>query len=175
MRWLACIVLFVSGCAISDTYPNSPTYSRRYHPRYVTGLRPIDQREPWFESDSTTPHLAWETFPTDDIPAGDAKQMKDVTYDLRVYDIQFYDKKHLVYEREGIEAAQHVVEQHFERDWLYMWTVRARFKCRSETPAEMAWVFASDFFPRPPLPTRHSPNRHRRSSTGRCGPFAPTL
>lgn len=77
------------------------------------------------------PKLEWQTFP----PEAYLKKGADwvvieatkVSYDLRIYRADDFE---LVYSRDALPAAGHVVEEPLQPKTVYRWTVRPRFEVR---------------------------------------------
>lgn len=86
--------------------------------------------------DTLEPAFQWEVFPRAQDVAhadGDRAAFSDVTYDLRVFDGVAAPggvvwPKSVAYERTGLAATTHRIEQKLRACEWYFWTVRARFR-----------------------------------------------
>lgn len=111
----------------------------------------------WPEVDSLQPTLAWEPFPgVDERPAGDFKdiprktqpqsgpigltsylkwpfvevdmrKVSNITYELRIWEVQNDSRGPLVYQRRDIPKPSHTIETKLKPESRYLWTVRAHF------------------------------------------------
>ena len=108
----------------SCTYPDSPFKGfELYH---------------WTKVDSLQPTLTWQSVPGEhrvlmrDEPRPfipfDVRDMKDVSYDLRIWHVQDEGPEKIVYESFGIESTSHKLEVPLEPETRYYWSVRARFE-----------------------------------------------
>jgi hypothetical protein len=81
--------------------------------------------------DSCTPTLRWSAFPTDfekeRLAPDILSEIHDVTYDLRIWEAERDTRGKLVYERSGLPASSHKLEQSLEQNRFYFWSFRARF------------------------------------------------
>jgi hypothetical protein len=86
------------------------------------------------------PTFRWEPWPRgyDLIPGNGPGQAHLVRYDLRIF-----GGTGIVYERRGIEKAEHNLEQPLEPCHTYRWTVRARFAL-NDAPRATEWTGAYD-------------------------------
>lgn len=81
--------------------------------------------------DSRQPTLRWEAFPRDlDRRKLDPKvlvKIRDVTYDLNVWEAERCERGRLVYARGGLTAPEHRVEEPLAAGQRHFWSFRARF------------------------------------------------
>ncbi len=125
MRRGIVLLALLTGCAVG--------------PDRVSGLRPVSPGAPDFETDFGQATLRWESFPTKDMPAEVRERVRDVTYDLEVY-----DQNGLVYSRQGLPEPEHKVECLLEPGKTYEWTLRARFTIDGR-PRTTQWTEAPPY------------------------------
>lgn len=109
-------------------------------------LRPI--YPPLGESrvDSRRPQLRWEPFPRAlDRQRGDralVAKIRDVTYDLTIWETDGDALGQVVYERTGLPEPSHRVEAVLKPNSQYAWSFRARFVLDGR-PMATRWAFAA--------------------------------
>jgi hypothetical protein len=95
--------------------------------------------------ESLRPTLRWEPLPRprDETPAnrGVIARLSDVTYDLKVWEASHGYPERLVYDRGGLRAPEHRLEQDLDPDSRYFWTFRARYRLDGE-PRATRWAFS---------------------------------
>jgi len=83
------------------------------------------------EADSLSPTLRWEAFPRpEDLKAdtsGRLRNVKNVTYEIRIWSADNWYPADLVYARAGLTEPAHTLDTPLAPDTLYLWTIRARF------------------------------------------------
>lgn len=108
-------------------------------------LRPIYPETSRPKVDSRRPQLRWEPFPrTLDHERGDPAliaKIRDVTYDLKIWEPDDDAPGRLVYERTGLPEPSHQVQLSLEPERRYFWTFRARFTVDGQ-PMATRWAFA---------------------------------
>lgn len=81
--------------------------------------------------DSLQPTLAWSPFPRavdrQRLEPATLEKIRDVTYDLRIWREEGCERGRPVYERSGLSAPVHRLEQPLAPESRYFWSVRARF------------------------------------------------
>jgi hypothetical protein len=81
--------------------------------------------------DSSRPNLRWSGFPRDldrqNLDPAVLRKIGNVTYDLKIWQEEGCERGLPVYERSGLAAPEHVVEQTLALASRYFWSVRARF------------------------------------------------
>lgn len=85
----------------------------------------------WTAVESLSPTLKWQAFPRagdKDAAPADMARASHVTYELLIARERHMAPAELVYRREGLEAAEHTLEQALEPGRRYFWTIRARFE-----------------------------------------------
>jgi hypothetical protein len=101
--------------------------------------------------DGLQPTLRWESFPRprDRIAKNDAiiSRIRDVTYDLKIWEALGGYRKRLVCDRSGLPAPEYTLEQPLEPDRDYYWSFRARYHMDGE-PQATRWAFS--LVPAPP-------------------------
>jgi len=94
--------------------------------------------------DSRRPTLRWNTFPRDidqeKLDPGILSRMRDVTYDLRIWEVVGASRGKLAYERTGLAEPQHQLESELKPNRRYFWSFRARFKYEG-LPMATRWAF----------------------------------
>lgn len=158
-------VLLLTGCSTTTT--KAP----------VSGLRPISPpvligwgvgflnapNPPslvYETTDSSQPILKWESFPTAQDRkldrGGSLSRIANVAYDLRIWRAENGWPAKLVYERKGLPAAEHQVEQPLAPATTFFWSVRAGFELGGQTRVSR-WGFAPFPFAKLPGPSRARP------------------
>lgn len=93
-------------------------------------LRPV-YPSPGPEVDSRQPLLRWESFPRaldrERVKPAVLEGIRDVTYDLKIWDMDDGVPVRLVYERYGLAEPSHRVETALAAGREYAWSFRARF------------------------------------------------
>lgn len=109
-------------------------------------LRPLYPEKSNAPVDSLRPHLRWESFPRAlDHERGDPAliaMIRDVTYDLKIWEPDDYAPGQLVYERYGLPEPSHRVEISLQPDRSYFWSFRARFTIDGR-PMATRWASGS--------------------------------
>ncbi|HZP93388.1 MAG TPA: hypothetical protein VFB20_10970 [Burkholderiales bacterium] len=94
--------------------------------------------------DSLRPTLRWSAFPRDldreKLDPGLLNKIRDVTYDLKIWEAEGCERGRLVYERTGLPAPEHRLETALEPGQRYFWSFRARFTVDGR-PMAMRWAF----------------------------------
>jgi hypothetical protein len=94
--------------------------------------------------DSHRPTLRWSVFPRDidreKLDPAILSRMRDVTYDLRIWEVVGASRGKLAYERMGLPDPQHQLESALEPNRRYFWSFRARFKYDG-LPMATRWAF----------------------------------
>lgn len=92
--------------------------------------------------DSLQPNLRWEAFPRQlDREKLDPKvlaKVRDVTYDLNVWEAERCERGRLVYARSGLTAPEHRLEEPLAAGQRYFWSFRARFVVDGQ-PTSTRW------------------------------------
>jgi len=81
--------------------------------------------------DSLRPRLRWSVFPREldrqQLDPAVLQKISNVTYDLKIWQEESCERGRPVYERSGLVAPEHVVEEALAPASRYFWSVRARF------------------------------------------------
>jgi hypothetical protein len=102
--------------------------------------------------DSLQPRLEWVPFPSqqdrDMDTKGKLKDIGQVSYDLRIWRLaeEMHHPAAMAYERKGLVAPWHTVEQPLEYGKTYYWAVRARF-VRNGHATVTQWTTCPGFLP----------------------------
>jgi hypothetical protein len=92
--------------------------------------------------DTLRPTLRWDRFPREldrrQLDAALLQKIGDVRYDLKIWQAEGCERGRLVYERNGLLAPEHALEQSLEPASRYFWSVRARFAVDGQ-PMAMRW------------------------------------
>lgn len=121
LLWLGGAVL-VAGCSagVWGLRPEYPEVS------YDFSLNPA-----FVEVDSLQPMLRWEAFPRlqdrELDRVGLLKQIRNVTYDLKIWRAEYNRPAEVVYTQEGLRETSHKLEHPLKPSTKYFWTIRARF------------------------------------------------
>jgi len=96
--------------------------------------------------DSLRPRLRWSGFPRDldraQLDPVLLRTMRDVTYDVKIWEVEQCERGKLVYERSGLSVPEHQVEEPLKPGQRYYWSFRARFSV-SDLPMATRWaIFA---------------------------------
>ena len=89
--------------------------------------------------DSLQPTFRWESFPRphdmeeDKGREGMLSRIREVTYDLRIWDSENDYPAAIIYSRQGIKEPIHMIENPLKPCANYFWTVRARFVIDDQT------------------------------------------
>lgn len=104
--------------------PSSSLFATRSDP-YLghCWLRPLQPTAAAPEVDSRQPELRWESFPR---PL-DRADLRGVSYDLRLWQVEEGAPGRIVYERSGLAEPSHRIERALEPGREYAWSFRARF------------------------------------------------
>ncbi len=94
---------------------------------------------------STRPQLAWQPFPDDhrqeQLQEKTGCRATNIRYDLRVWGMHGDQQGELVYQRYGLDATAHRLEQPLRSGRRYLWSVRACFDL-DERVACTPWAFS---------------------------------
>lgn len=87
--------------------------------------------------DSLLPTLRWSVFPRDidrkELDPAVLARIRDVTYDLRIWDVEGCTRGRLVYDRTGLTEANHQLEEPLEPGQVYFWSFRAQFRYEDQS------------------------------------------
>lgn len=97
------------------------------------------------EVPSLQPTLRWKSFPYIEGEKLEAlqNQIRNLTYDLRIWRAERSEPQELVYLREGLGVPFHRVEEPLKPGTQYFWSVRAHFDLDGK-PRRSAWGMAGD-------------------------------
>lgn len=127
------LLISVGGTFKGPTYGLKPEYPENRLREYMPGGSEIE----FTEIDSFQPTFKWESFPrSQDIKEDNQYifyMIKDVTYDLKIWNSTNEFPDSLIYSRQGLPEPFHKIEQLLEPCTKYFWTIRARFKINGET------------------------------------------
>lgn len=94
--------------------------------------------------DSLRPRLRWSSFPRDldraKLDSALLHKISDVTYDLKIWEIEGCERNKLVYERTSLSAPEHQLENPLKPGQRYYWSFRARFTVNDQ-PMATHWAF----------------------------------
>jgi hypothetical protein len=92
--------------------------------------------------DSLRPRLRWMAFPRDvdrkDLDPRLLRGIRDVTYDLKIWEVERCERGNLVYERGRLANPEHEVEEALKPGQRYYWSFRARFSA-DDQPMTTPW------------------------------------
>lgn len=112
--------------------------------------------------DSSRPNLRWEAFPREldrkELDPAVLAEIRDVTYDLRIWEVERCERGHLVYARSGLAAPEHRLEEPLASGQRYFWSFRAQFTIDGY-PMSMPWAM---FNPSGCNLQQHHPNPSNR-------------
>jgi len=135
----AWLLLVAAGCS----YHGPVCGLRPYFPDVVAGA--YRDSLIFAEAGSLQPFLRWETFPRPSDLRDDRQGMiagaQCVTYELRIWRVEDPGTMRMVYERRGISAPRHRVEDQLDPDSRYFWSVRAKFRVGDQTRV-IPWGFS---------------------------------
>ena len=93
--------------------------------------------------ESSRPNLRWSAFPRDldrqKLDPATLTNISHVTYDLKIWQVEGCERGQPVYERTGLVAPEHVMEQALAPASRYFWSVRARFTL-DDRPMVTRWA-----------------------------------
>jgi hypothetical protein len=93
--------------------------------------------------DSLTPLIRWSAFPRDidreKLDPAVLARIRDITYDLQVWDVEQDCRGGLVYEYIGLTEPLHKIEKPLEPGRRYFWSFRARFTLDGQ-PMTTRWA-----------------------------------
>lgn len=112
----------------------------------LTGDKLIGEWFEWTKVDSLQPTLRWEPFPRPQDREASGLDLRNrvytVTYDLKISrgapDFAKSRSMELIYERSGLTAPYHKLEQSLEPNRKYFWAIRARFELDGD-PRRTEW------------------------------------
>lgn len=94
---------------------------------------------------SLQPTLEWEAFPAEKqrirFKEETGQEVTDVTYDLRIWEVDEGLPGELVYERKGLRSSQHALEKTLRPGTRYYWSFRACFFLGTGTPCT-PWAYS---------------------------------
>ena len=98
--------------------------------------------------DSLRPTLRWSSFPRDldrkKLDPALLQKVSDISYDLKIWEVEGCARGKLVYENTGMNAAKHQLEYPLKPGQRYYWTFRARFKVDNQHMAT-SWAFFDQY------------------------------
>jgi hypothetical protein len=97
----------------------------------LTGDRFIGARFEWYAVDGLRPRFKWEAFPRPgDIAVApeEMKRVSNVKYDLLIAKEENMAPGVVIYQQQGLQSPEHVINLSLQPDSRYFWTVRARFE-----------------------------------------------
>lgn len=81
--------------------------------------------------DSSQPNLRWEAFPREldrkELDPALLAKIRDVTYDLKIWEAERCERGHPVYARSGLAAPEHRLDEPLAAGQRYFWSFRAQF------------------------------------------------
>lgn len=96
--------------------------------------------------DSLRPRLRWSGFPRDldraQLDPVLLRTVRDVTYDVKIWEVPRCERGKLVYERSGLSLPDHQVEEPLKPGQRYYWSFRARFSVNDLSMATRWAIFA---------------------------------
>jgi hypothetical protein len=102
--------------------------------------------------DSLRPTLRWSAFPREldreKLASALLEKVRDVTYDLRIWEAERCERGRLVYERTGLSSPEHRLETVLAPAQRYFWSSRARFAV-DDRPMATDWAFFDAYTCRP--------------------------
>lgn len=102
--------------------------------------------------DSPRPTLRWSVFPREldreKLARALLERIRDVTYDLRIWEAERCERGRLVYERTGLSSPEHRLETSLAPAQRYFWSFRARFTVDGQ-PMATDWAFFNAYTCRP--------------------------
>lgn len=102
--------------------------------------------------DSLRPTLRWSAFPREldreKLAPALLEKIRDVTYDLRIWEAERCERGRLVYERAGLSSPEHPLETSLAPAQRYFWSFRARFTVDGQ-PMATDWAFFNAYTCRP--------------------------
>jgi hypothetical protein len=110
------------SCMLSPVYPQWEFGYFKGQPKYVL----VDSLQPTFE---------WESFPRDIDIIGGSNRISNVTYDLKIWNVEDDFPVELIYRRQGLSQSSHKIEEPLMPSSKYFWTVRARFELDNQPRA----------------------------------------
>jgi hypothetical protein len=118
--------------------------SRRYGSCWLTPVNPrndygaLSRELEYTVVSSLRPSLSWDPFSIEPAPArlksGSGGGVRDVRYDLRIWQVRAEERGSLVYERLGLPTASHRLEQPLLPQQRYFWSIRACFTIDGANP-----------------------------------------
>jgi hypothetical protein len=92
--------------------------------------------------DTLRPTLRWSEFPRDldrqQLDPALMQKISNVTYDLKIWAVEGCERGWLIYERAGLAAPEHPIEEALAPASRYFWSVRARFAL-DDRPMATRW------------------------------------
>lgn len=102
--------------------------------------------------DSLRPTLRWSAFPREldreKLPSALLEKVRDVAYDLKIWEAERCEPGRLVYERTGLSSPEHLLETSLAPAQRYFWSFRARFAVDGRSMAT-DWAFFDAYSCRP--------------------------
>jgi hypothetical protein len=81
--------------------------------------------------DTLRPTLRWSAFPREldrsELDPAALRQIGAVTYELKIWEAEGCERGRLIYERTGLAAPEHLLEDSLQPATRYFWSMRARF------------------------------------------------
>jgi hypothetical protein len=94
--------------------------------------------------DSTRPTLRWSSFPREldreRLDPALLRKIGNVTYDLKIWEVERCERGKLAYERTGLSVSVHQLDEPLKPDHHYFWSFRARFTVDNQ-PMAIRWAF----------------------------------
>lgn len=96
----------------------------------LTGDKFIGAKFEWYAVDGLRPRFKWEAFPrSTDVAVApeEMNRVRNVRYDLLVAKEENMAPGEIIYQQQGLQSPDHVINLSLRPDSRYFWTVRARF------------------------------------------------
>ena len=98
--------------------------------------------------DTLRPKFRWSEFPRDldrqQLNPAILGKICEVTYDLKMWEVEGCERGRLIYERKGLAEPEHLMEESLAPASRYFWSVRARFVFNGRSMATR-WAFFDAF------------------------------